>query len=619
MASTNFTACSAPVTLTPSGTPGGTFSGPGVVGTTFNPALAGVGTHNITYFVSAQQGAAVAAASDSFSIAVTVTNFSLNSTSTAATCAAPNGSASVSVTGGTAPFSYNWSNSANTATANNITAGTYTVTVTDASGCSNIDTVFVAANSTTITGSTASTNAGCGANDGTATATATNGTAPYTYLWSNGGQTAQVATNLAAGNYNVTVTDANGCAGVLSATVNNSNSPTASIQSSSNVACNGGNNGTATVTPAGGTSPYSFIWSAAAQTTQMASGLSAGVYNVTVQDAASCIATSTVTITEPTAIAVNINTATTTDVSCKGGANGIAGVIASGGTGGFSYIWNTGASTQDITGLLAAVYTVTVTDANSCTSAQNLNITEPTAIIANASGVNITCNGLNNGSASVASSGGISPYTYSWSNAANTASITGLVAGAYSVVITDANGCTVSSNGVTITEPAAITSGITATDPSSAGGFNGNINIAPTGGTAPYTYNWSNGASIQNLSNISAGTYSVTITDANACTFTTSATLNDGPTAVSFTAFGGKVAVFPNPAQQFAIVNIESANAVDVNIQVTNLMGQLLYNHNANNVVQEAYTLDLSQWAAAVYFVRVTIGEEVIIQRLVKE
>ena len=111
----------------------------------------------------------------------------------------------------------------------------------------------------------------------------------------------------------------------------------------------------------------------------------------------------------------------------------------------------------------------------------------------------------------------------------------------------------------------------------------------------------------------------MTITDANACTFTTSATLNDGPTAVSFTAFGGKVAVFPNPAQQFAIVNIESANAVDVNIQVTNLMGQLLYNHNANNVVQEAYTLDLSQWAAAVYFVRVTIGEEVIIQRLVKE
>ncbi len=617
--STNFTACQPAVTLSPTGTTGGTFQGPGVTGNTFNPALAGPGTHTITYVVSAQEGTAIAPATDSSSVTVTVTTINLSSSSTAATCTGGDGSASVSVTGGgTAPFTYLWSNSATTATINNVIANTYTVTVTDASGCTNTETVTVASSSLTVAGTTSTNNASCNLSDGSATATPSNGTGPYTYFWSPGGQTGQTANNLAAGNYTVLITDANGCQGTLSATINNPNSPIASIQGSTPVLCNGGNSGTATVAASGGTSPYTFAWSASGQTTQTATGLAAGVYQATVVDAASCASTTSVTITEPNVLTASTNSTATSDVSCFGLSDGTAGITATGGTVPYTYLWSNNASTIDINGLVAGTYGVTVTDANGCQSSESIVVSQPAALTASAGSNDILCNGETNGTATASATGGISPYSYTWSNSATTATINNLAAGVYNATIVDANGCNAGTNSVTITEPTALSAGITATSPSTVGGFNGAVTLAPAGGTAPYTYLWSNGATIQNLSNITAGTYSVTITDANGCSHSVGATISD-PTSVLFSEGSLEVSVFPNPAKEQATLNIEATNALDANIQVINLMGQVMWSIEANSIVNEQYQLDMSRWASGVYMLRIAVGQEAVVYRLVKQ
>lgn len=616
--STTFSSCDAAVMLTATGTTGGVFSGPGVSGNMFDPAVAGAGTHTITYVISAQQGAAIAPAVDSSSITVTVSDFALSNSTTNATCTGGDGSATISATGGSAPYTYNWSNGVSTATANNLTAGDYYVTVTDNSGCNSVDTVTVGANVIAIAGSTTTTNASCGLSDGSATATASNGTSPYSYNWNPSGQTTQTATNLAAGIYNVTITDANGCEGTLSATVNNPNSPTAAISASTNVLCNGGTNGDATVSPAGGTSPYTYNWSSGGSTVTE-TGLGAGVYDVTVVDAASCVATASVTITEPNALVVTIDASNTNDVSCNGGSDATAAVTTTGGTGAYSYAWSNSATTAAITGVAAGNYVVTVTDANACETSENISVGEPSALNGSLTSTDVTCNGGADGAATSTVSGGTAPYTYSWSNSEVSANITGLAAGNYDLSVTDANGCIVTTSSVTVTEPSSISAGVTATDASTAGGTDGAIDLAPAGGTAPYNFVWSSGSLTEDLSGVGAGTYTVTITDANGCNHVASGTVLDGPSSISYSNTGVKVAVYPNPTNGQAVLSLEAQLAVDVNVQITNVMGQVLQSFEINNAMQSRQNLDLSSYATGVYFVRLSIGDDIIVQRVVKK
>lgn len=616
--STTFSSCDAAVMLTATGTTGGVFSGPGVSGNMFDPAAAGAGTHTLTYVISAQQGAAVAPAVDSSSITVTVSDFALSNTTSNATCTGGDGSATISATGGSAPYTYNWSNGASAATVNNLTAGDYYITVTDNSGCSSVDTVTVNANLITIAGSTTTTNAGCGLSDGSATVTASNGTSPYSYNWNPSGQSTQTANSLAAGNYNVTVTDANGCEGALSATVNNPNSPTASISSSTNILCNGGINGDATVAPSGGTSPYTYNWSSGGSSVTE-TGLGAGVYNVTVVDAASCVATTSVTITEPTVLTAAVDAGNTNDASCNGGSDAAAGITASGGTGVYTYVWSNSATTAVITGVAAGNYVVTVTDANGCETSENISVGEPSALVASLISSDVICNGGSDGTATSAVSGGTTPYTYSWSNSEVSADLTGLAAGNYDLTLTDANGCVVTTSSVTITEPSSISAGVTATDASTAGGTDGAVDIAPAGGTAPYNFVWNSGSLTEDLSGVGAGTYIVTITDANGCTHVASGTVLDGPSSISYSNTGVKIAVYPNPTNGQAVLSLEAQVEVDANVQITNVMGQLLQSFEINNATESRQTLDLSTYATGVYFVRLTIGDDIIVQRIVKQ
>ncbi|WP_207494460.1 T9SS type A sorting domain-containing protein [Aridibaculum aurantiacum] len=211
-----------------------------------------------------------------------------------------------------------------------------------------------------------------------------------------------------------------------------------------NAACFGGSNGSINLTPSGGTAPYTYNWGSGI-TTEDRTGLSAGTYTVVITDAVGCTGTVTATVTQPAA-PVSGSTVVT-NVSCFGGSNGSINLTPAGGTGPYTYLWNTGATTEDRTGLAAGTYSVTITDANGCThSINNITITQPAALVATAaSQTNASCSNQNNGSATVSASGGAGSYTYSWSPSGGTAATaTGLSAGTYTVVVTDANGCTAS-------------------------------------------------------------------------------------------------------------------------------------------------------------------------------
>lgn len=385
----------------------------------------------------------------------------------------------------------------------------------------------------TLTGSTqVDANVSCnGGSDASATVNVTGGTAPFTYLWDNGATTATAST-LAAGTYNVTVTDANGCNFTTAATVTEPTVLTASAALDANVSCNGGSDGGATVTGTGGTAPYAYAWSNGA-TTASISGVTAGTYTVAINDANGCVAVASVSITEPTALVAS--TTLDANISCNGLSDGGATANATGGTAPYTYAWDNGATTASILGVVAGTYTVTVTDANGCTATSSITITEPAVLTASTSvDANVSCNGLSDGGATVSATGGTAPYTYAWDNGATTASISGVVAGTYAVTITDANACTATSS-ATITEPAVLIAS-TAVDAniSCNGGADGGATASVTGGTAPYTYAWDNGATTTSITGVVAGTYVVTVTDANGCTATSSVTITE-PTALSAT------------------------------------------------------------------------------------
>ena len=229
-----------------------------------------------------------------------------------------NGSATVSVTGGTTGYTYSWSPSGGTsATASGLSAGNYTVTVTDANSCTATRS-FAITQPTVLAASAGSrTNVSCnGGSNGTATVNVSGGTGTYTYSWSPSGGTSATATGLIAGNYTVTVTDANSCTTTQSFTITEPSALSVTAGSQTNVSCNRGSNGSATVSVTGGTSGYTYLWSPSGGTSATATALSAGTYTCTVTDANGCTATQSFTITEP--VSISAPTATSSLNYCQG-------------------------------------------------------------------------------------------------------------------------------------------------------------------------------------------------------------------------------------------------------------------------------------------------------------
>jgi gliding motility-associated-like protein len=435
------------------------------------------------------------------------------------------GAINITVSGGTPGYTYVWSNGAVTEDVTGLIAGTYSVTITDANGCSTaLNNINVTEPAVALSASTTSvTNVLCkGDATGAINITVAGGTPGYTFVWSNGAVTEDVS-GLIAGTYSVTVTDANGC----STSINNisvtepATGLTASVTSTTNVLCNGGTTGAIDITVSGGTPGYTYAWSNGAVTEDIA-GIPAGTYSVTITDASGCITSLTnISITQP-ASALSATVTSITNVACNGGATGAINITVTGGTPGYTFVWSNGAVTEDITGLAAGTYSVTITDANGCSTAlNNISVTEPaSALSASVTSVtNVLCNGGATGAINITVTGGTPGYTYVWSNGAVTEDVTGLTAGTYSVTITDANGCSTALNNINVTQPAsAVSASVTSvTNVLCNGGATGAINITVSGGTPGYTFAWSNGAVTEDVTGLAAGTYSVTITDANGC------------------------------------------------------------------------------------------------------
>jgi len=489
------------------------------------------------------------------------------------------GYALANVTDGLSPYTYLWSTGETTSGIYNLTVGNYTLTVTDANGCSGAE-VFHIINPGTLTlAPLVKTNVTCnGACNGKIYATVSGGTQPYYFNWSNNSY-GDTAFYLCPGGYTVIVTDAGGCSAVVtdSAKIIEPSALALSILSVKNVSCYGGNTGSVIDSISGGTPPYHFLWSQSGNTTQNATGLTAGVYTVTVTDNNNCSASiQDVIVTEPSPLSLSVSVAN--HVACHGGNTGSANMNAAGGTSPYSYLWiPSSQTTSSVSNLSANNYQAKLTDNNGCNISQPIVITQPSAIAANLSAVNISCNGMNDGSIYSNPTGGTLPYVYLWSSGGSSSSISNLHTGTYSLSITDANNC-ISNSSTSITQPTVLTLSVTATNLSCNGVCSGTATALPTGGTSPYTYVWSNGQITQTASGLCSGTYSVVVIDSHACSATNTISISQ-PLPIPITATATATACGVKSGTATATISGPGAfspfhilwNTGDTNLSINNL------------------------------------------------
>ncbi len=515
----------------------------------------------------------------------TVTNVICNGAST--------GVISMAVTGGSGPYTYNWSRvspagtgSGSGTTISGLSAGTYNVTLTSSNGCNVVFSSTISQPAAALAASSSLTNILCnGAATGAINLTASGGTSPYTYNWGSG-VTSEDRSGLAAGSYSVVVTDANACTTSHNATLTQPASALDVSATPTNVNCFGASTGAITITATGGTSPYTYNWGSGI-TTQNRSSLAAGTYSVTVTDANNCTKTSSINITQPAAA---LGTSTAVGNVVCGVGSGSVSLTVSGGTSPYAYAWNSGATTQNRTGLSSGTYTVTVTDANLCTVTASATVTATTNPSFSTSVTNVACNGGSTGAINLTVSAGTSPYSYLWSNGMTTEDLSSRAAGTYSVTVTDAIGCK-NNTSATIAQPAAAlsVSGIS-TDVSCNGGATGSINITASGGTTPYSYLWTGVVTTEDRSSIGAGAYSVTVTDANSCTATANFTIAQ-PTTLTISS---------------AITQATCPSATDAAINITAAGGTAPYNYDWADIAGTNNIEDRTALATGTYSVTVT-------------
>ncbi|MDD3004450.1 T9SS type A sorting domain-containing protein [Flavobacterium sp.] len=512
-----------------------------------------------------------------------------------------NGSATVAVTGGTAPYAYLWNNGVETAAITNVAAGTYDVVVTDANGCTANASVTITSPTLLEASISNPIPVSCnGGTNGSATVAVTGGTAPYTYLWNNGVETAAI-TNVAAGTYDVVVTDANGCTANASVTITSPTLLEASISNPVPVSCNGGTNGSATVAVTGGTAPYAYLWNNGVETAAI-TNVAAGTYNVVVTDANGCTANASVTITSPTLLEASISNPV--PVSCNGGTNGSATVAVTGGTAPYAYLWNNGVETAAITNVAAGTYNVVVTDANGCTAnasvtinqgaSINLVITNPMASCGTA--IDIT------DSAVVIGSDANLTYSY-WADPFGQVSFPSPNAitssGTYFIKATNEAGCSeIMPVIVTVNNTAAPTG--TAVQDFTAGQTLADFTVV---GQNIIWYSSATGTTVlPSTTLLVSGTIYYASQTVNGCESTARLAITAGNDLNTPEFNVNQLRVYPNPVQD--MLTIDYSETIQ-GVQVFNMLGQMVYNKNTN---ASQVKIDMSAMATGTYIVQMTVN-----------
>jgi hypothetical protein len=431
-------------------------------------------------------------------------------------CGAENGEVLLAVTGGPAPFTYAFSNGETSSTNSmNLSSGDYIVTVTDDLGCTATTDFTIESSAGLIAELIGPSNAFCGIENGSFAVNVTSGVAPYRYDIGNGSTSDPNFGDLAAGTYEVTVTDANNCITTLTAEIESSSDLNFSIRKEEDFCGNG--DGTITVVTTGGTAPYTYDIGAGEVNSNIFENVFPGNYDITVTDANGCesIATTTITATSD----LNVAILSRKEPSC-GEDNGRLVVSAGSGVAPYSFdIGNGPVSSQTFNNLGAGDYTVTIIDAVGCEATVDYTLEaefeSPTATITNLTSV--SCAG-NDGSFSINATGGLSPYTYSIGQGAGTnPNFDDLATGTYDVVITDANGCSTTET-VDIVGSEALTASIISVVDESCAQSNGTFQVAVNGGNAPYQYDIGNGLqTINTFSFLASGSYTVTVVDSRGC------------------------------------------------------------------------------------------------------
>ena len=464
------------------------------------------------------------AAGCSTSSAVSVgsaTSFTFQTGSVNSLCGGASGSASVTgITGGAQPYSYLWNNGATTSSITNVAPGSYSVVVSDATGCKSTSTQVVVGSTNSLAATVKSVDAVCQKTTGTLTITAQGGTAPYTFTSSLGTNTTGIFTNVAVGNYTVTVTDAGGCGSAqVVASIKNTNQVLSTNVTANNAKCTS-SNGSITLATSGGNAPYTFDGGSIKNTTGSFTGLAKGTYNFIITDALGCQTTASAKIDSSyDVITANVSTK---NASCIG-SDGAITVVANGGTAPYSYSSNFGNNTTGIFASLASGnYTVTVTDASGCKSTSTpavvKNSNSTLATIVNVS--NAKCSS-NSGAVLLVVTGGKAPYTFQTGTTKNNNGyFTGLKSGTYNFTIIDSVGCQSSAIAKVDSSVDVLLANATVKN-TFCGNSDGSFTVTASGGTAPYSF--SNGISTNAtgiFTGLKAANYTVSITDANGCAIT---------------------------------------------------------------------------------------------------
>jgi gliding motility-associated-like protein len=433
-----------------------------------------------------------------------------------------NGALTATASGGNGGYQYAWNGGAASPSPvlPGLGAGAYTVVARDARGCEAVSTISIPEPGPVSVQLTVNPITCNGIANGAIGALGAGGVGGFSYTWSHVGSGQAQQSALSAGNYCVTATDANGCA-ISDCVVLTEPAPlVVDSLTFQPVSCNGGSNGSASAFVSGGTGPYNYVWSDTPQQFgQTAVFLSAGDFTVTVTDQNGCTLIDNVTISQPEALSANFNI---TNPLCSGQSTGALSALISGGVGAYTYSWENGQASPSLSNIPAGNYRLTVTDGNGCQLQTQAALVSPDPLSLDLSQTSRGCFGLAGNEAGASATGGVGPYTYTWSNGAQGAAVAGLAQGAYTATVTDANGCTLSGN-VALVDWDAVQINIISNPPTCNGVADGalgvNIILGGAGGAASeYSFQWSNNATGAAIQNLPGGlNYRLTVTDRAGC------------------------------------------------------------------------------------------------------
>jgi gliding motility-associated-like protein len=427
------------------------------------------------------------------------------------------GELSISATGGSGMgYSYELNGEINTTGVfTNLEAGQYDVIVVDSDNCDITYPVEIQQpDSITLTPVYEQEISCFGAGDGSITVEVGGGFAPYSFEW-NSTPGDSILTNVSPGNYEVLVSNVNGCTNTNTLVV--SEPPLLSVQTDSTlVDCFENNTGTATVLPEGGTIPYSIQWDNAAdnQTSETAVSLTAGNYSVTVFDGNSCETTSIIQVNQPEELSAVMDFE---DPKCFEAEDGMIEISPAGGTPNYTYSWNNGLpGAASFTNLPAGDYAVTILDANDCSIELSTNLINPDPIEITSQKEDVSCFNGTNGSITIASTGVTGSPVFTWDNGSSSQNLDNLPIGNYCITITDGNNCE-AQECVSIEQPPLLSVSLNPQNISCDETDDGAIDLTVSGGVFPYNIDWSTGSDNEDLTDLVVGDYMVTVTDANNC------------------------------------------------------------------------------------------------------